>query len=165
MAKAKAKTNIPLIIVIVVIVIVIVLAIVLGSKKGVEEETTIPEGERVSEEELAKISNEIYGFAAVVREVKGKTLVLDAWIASADIEEGPVKILIAGVVTDDTEIVKLEFPEIAEGSDEPVFPEETEMNFDELKPGDRIDIATIDNISENIKNQTEFNIDDIFIVE
>lgn len=159
---AKAKTNIPLIVVIVIIVVVVVLAIVLGGKKGGEGPPGGPEGGSVLE---ANIAEEIYGFTAEIKEIKDKTLTLEGWIPMANIEEEPIKATVKALVTDETEIVKLKFPEITEGSEEPVYPEETEMSFDELKVGDKINIATIKNISDNIKNQTEFTVNDIFIVE
>lgn len=156
------KVNIPLIVVIVIVVVIVVLAIVFGGKKGGEEGTT-PEGPTI--EEGIEIAEEIYGVSGEIKEIKGKTLIVEAWIPLADLEAEPVKAIVKGVVTDETEIVKLKFPEITEETEEPVFPEETEMSFDELKVGERIDIATVENISENIKKGTEFTINDIFIVE
>lgn len=152
------KAKLPLIIVIIVVVVLVVVAIVLGTlKKEGEEETTGLE--------KAAIAEEIYGFTAEIKEIKDKTLTLEGWITMANTEEEPIKALVKAVVTDDTKIAKLKFPEILEDSEEPVYPKETEMSFDELKKGDKINIATIENISENIKNQTEFIINDIFIIE
>lgn len=155
-------SKIPLIIAIILVVAVVVLVIIFGPEKEGEEATT-PEGPTI--EQGVEIAEEIYGFSGEIKEIKDKTLFVEAWIPLADVEAEPVKAMVKGVVTDQTEIVKLKFPEVEEDSEEPVFPEETEMSFDELKIGERIDIATIDNISENIKNNTEFNISDIFIVE
>lgn len=160
---AKAKANIPLIIVIVLIVVVVVLAIVLGGKKGGEEETA-PGPEGPSSEE-AKIAEEIYGFSGEIKEIQDKTLLIEAKVLMANPEEEPIKTMVKAKVTDTTRIAKLKFPEIPEGSTEPVYPEETEMSFEELKVGDQIDVSTIENISENIKNGTEFVVNDVFIVE
>lgn len=151
------KDKVPLIIVIVIVVALVVLVIIFGGKKQGEEPGPKPE-------ELA-IAEEIYGFSAEIKEIKDKTLTLEGWIAMANPEEKPIRALVKVLVTDQTKIVKLKFPERVEGSDEPIYPEETEMSFDELKVGDKIDIASIENISENIKNQTEFVINDVFIIE
>ena len=151
------KAKLPLIIVIIVVVVLVVVAIVLGTLKK--------EGEEGTGLEKRAIAEEIYGFTAEIKEIKDKTLTLEGWIAMANAEEEPIKAIVKAVVTDETNIVKLKFPEILEGSEEPVYPKETKMSFDELKVGDKINIATIENISENIKNQTEFIINDIFIAE
>lgn len=157
-------SKIPLIIAIILVVAVVVLVIIFGPEKEGKEGVT-PEEEGPTIEEGVEIAEEIYGVSGEIKEIKGKTLMVEAWIPLADVEAQPVKAIVKGVVTDETGIVKLKFPEITEETEEPVFPEETEMSFDELKVGERIDIATVDNISENIKNGTEFNISDIFIVE
>lgn len=158
------KKALPIIIVVIVIVVVVVLAIVLSG--GKKEETT-EEGitEVLSSLEDVAIAKEIYGFSGTIKEIKDKTFVLEAWISMEDENAAPVKTMVKAVVTDQTEITKLKFPEVPEDSDEPVFPEETAMSFDELKVGDEIDIATVDNISENIKNKTEFDLKHIFIIE
>ncbi len=155
------KDKIPLIIILVIVVAIIVLAIVFGSKKEGEEGTPetggLPEG--------VEIAEEIYGFSGEIKEIQDKTLLIEAKILMANPEEEAVETTVKAKVTDLTRIAKLKFPEIPEGSTEPVYPEETEMSFEELKVGDHVDISTIENISENIKNGTEFVVNDVFIVE
>ena len=152
------KDKIPLIIGIVLVIALIVLIIIFG---GIEKE-----GEETSNLKDVDIAEQIYGFSVEIKEIKGKTLTLEAWIPMADEEAEPIKTTVKAVVTDNTKIVKLKFPEnIPEDSEEPVYPEETKMSFDDLKVGEKIDIGTADNISENIKNGTEFEIKHIFIIE
>lgn len=156
MAK-KVKTKILSLIVAVIILIVVVIILVFvfsakeESKPGTEELT---------------IANEIYGFSATIKEIQGKILVLEGQISSADdVEQKLVEITAKGVVTDMTKIVKLKFPEnVPEDDNEPVYPKETEISFKELKIGDKIDIGAFTNISENIKNNTEFELKHIFII-
>lgn len=157
MAK-KTKTKIPLIIAatIVIIIIVIVLVVFLGAKKE--------EGE--SETEKPAIAEEIYGFSAVIKEINNKTLTLEGWVHLADTETGAAKVTARGVVTDNTKIVKWEFPEnLPKEAGKRVSAKETPISFDTLKVGDKIDIGAFNNISENIKNNTEFNLKHIFIIE
>jgi FtsZ-interacting cell division protein ZipA len=151
------EKNILLIMVIAIIVIVAILLIVFWIAK--KEERGLQKIEEVS-----GIAEEIHGFTAEIKEIKDKTLTLEGRIPMANSEEEPIKAVVKAIVTDETNIVKLKFPETPEGSEEPVYPEETKMSFEELKVGDKINIGTIENISENIKNQTEFTIDNIFIL-
>lgn len=152
------KDKIPLIIGIVLVIVLVVLIIIFG---GIEKE-----GEKTSDLKDVGIAEQIYGFSAEIKEIKDRSLVLEAWIPMADVEQNPIKATIKATVTDNTKIVQLKFPEnILEGSEEPVYPEETEMSFDDLKVGEKIDIGTADNISEKIKDGTEFEIKHIFIIE
>jgi len=144
------KAKLPLIIAIIVAVVLIVLAVIFGGvKKGAPEK-----GISLKE---ADIAEEIYGFSAEIKEIKDNALTLEAWILMADAEEKPIKGIVKALVTDNTKIVKLKFPtNIPEGSEEPIFPEETQVSFGDLKAGDKIDVGTDENVSENIKNETEF---------
>lgn len=146
------KPKIFLIIVIILVILVIAGAIILTIKKAPPPEETA-------------IAEEIHGFAAEIKEIKDNTLILEGWIARANAEEEPIKRMVKAVITDETRIVKLKFPEFPEGSEEPVYPEETEVSLGELKVGDIINISTIENISENIKSGTEFIVNTVFIVE
>lgn len=156
------KDKIPLIIVIVIVVAIIVLAIIFGAKKEGEEGK--PETEWPSLEGV-EIAEEIYGVSGEIKEVQDKTLLIEAKVLMANPEEEPATAMVKAKVTDLTRIAKLKFPEIPEGSTEPVYPEETKMSFEELKVGDQVDVSTIENISEDIKNGTEFITNDVFIVE
>jgi hypothetical protein len=111
------------------------------------------------------IAEEIYGLSGEIREIKDKTLLVEAKILLANPEEGPIKETLKIVVANETKILKLEFPEeIPEDSTE-IFPEKTEINFDNLKIGDRIDIETIDNVSGKIKDKIEIVASIINVVE
>ena len=150
---AKKKIELPLIIGIILIIALVVVAIIFGGKKA---------GDEVS---LENIADEIYGFSGVIEKIKDKTLTLDAWIPMADIEQNPAKAAVKTLVTDNTKIVRLKFPEDISNTNEPIYPEETRILFEDLKIGDKIDIGTADNISEKIKNKQEFEIKHIFIIE
>lgn len=156
------KPKIFLIIVLILVILVIagtIISIILIIKKAPPKEPTIAPSEETT------IAEEIYGFNAEIKEIKDKTLILEGFITRANIEKEPLKVIVKAVVTDETRITKLKFPEVPKGSKEPVYPEEIEISFGELKVGDRIHIITTRNISENIKNQTEFNINNISLVE
>lgn len=158
------KAKLPLIIVIVVVVALVVIAIVLGGvgpKKAGEQ----GEGTEVTGIEQ-EIAGEIYGLSGTIKEINDNAIILDASIPLTDENAEPLNAMVKAVVTDNTKIVKLTFPEkIPANPEEPVYPEETEMSFDELKAGDEIHIGTIENVSEKIKNGQEFELSDIFIIE
>lgn len=146
-----------LIIVIVILVVLIIIAVILEILKKGEEEKGLKEIE---------IAKEIYGFSAEIKGIEGKTLTLEAWIPLADAERESVKERVKAVVTDQTKIVKLKFPEeIPADSQEPVYSEEQEMKFEELEIGEKIDVAAVDNVSEKIKNGLEFEVNQIFIIK
>lgn len=129
--------------IIVVVVILFIVAIFLVIKDKSKPEEPI-------------IAEEFYGLSAEIKGIEGKSLLVEANILLADSTKEPAKKTIKIVATDETKILKLKFPEeIAEDSPEPVFPETTEIEFDELKIGDRIDIESSSNISENIKNKAD----------
>jgi hypothetical protein len=152
MAKVK-KFFIIAIIILIIVLIVWVIIIVFGEKE-VEPGTKTP-----------VIAEEIYGLSGEIREIRDKTLLVEANILLANPEEGPIKETLRIVVTNETKILKLEFPEeIPEDSTE-IFPEETEINFDNLKVGDKIDIETIDNVSGKIKDKIGIVAKSINVVE
>lgn len=153
------KAKLPLIIVIIVVIALVVVAIVIGMSKKEGEEGT--QGEAFKDVEIAK---EIYGFSAEIKEINDKALTLESYVPLADEKAEPVKGIVKAKITDNTKIVKLVFPkQITEGT-EAVQPEETEMKFEDLKVGDKINISATNNVSENIKNGTEFEIKDIFYI-
>ena len=160
------KKQIPLIIIIAVVVALMIVAIILGQlEKGREKAETSLETPRLSAEEKGRISTEIYGFSGEIKEIKDKTLLIEADILMANPAEKSIKAMVKAKVTDRTRIAKLKYPKIPEGSTEPVYPKETKMSFEELKVGNQVDISTIKNISEDIKNGNEFVVNDVFIVE
>lgn len=156
------KNKILLIIVVVIVIAIVILAIIFVGKKGGSEGTSEAEGTSL---EGVEIAEEIYGFSAEIKEIKNKTLLLKAWVSLVDTKKDPVRPMVTAIVNEQTKIVRLKLPEIIEDNTEPIYPKETEMSFDELKVGDKIDIGTIENISEKIKNKTEFILSHIFIIE
>lgn len=156
----KAKIFI-LIIIIVAVITAVVLAIVIAppkigpgkNQKGADETTKV------------EIAEEIYGFSAEVKKIENETLFLDASIPLADATKTPITISVRALVNDATKIVKLKFPTEIKDKTKPVYPEETPLKFNDLKVGDKIDVAAATNISDNIKNSTEFTLTNIFIIE
>lgn len=145
-----------IIIVIVLIVALVVLAIVfISPKKEVEEVKEAEEGVE-PEEKSPAIAEEIYGLSGEIKEIKDKTLLVEVNIILADPMKEPIKQMVKIKVTDETRILKLKFPEeIPEGSIEPIFPEKTEISFNDLEVGDKIDIEIPDNVYEKIINKLE----------
>lgn len=120
----------------------------------------------VKKEGPPPIAEEIYGLSGEIKEIEDGFVLVEARILLADPGEEPIKELVKVAVTDETKIFELKFPgEISEGSTEPVFPEEIRISFNDLKVGDKIDIETTENISENIKNKTEIVVSIINVVE
>ena len=159
------KAKLPLIIVIVIVIILIAVDIFLGGDKN---NGNNGDNGKINDQSLkdVEISSEIYGFSAEIKGIKDKTLTLEASILTTDESANPVKTTVRALVVDNTRIVKLSFPEeVPTDLDEPVYPEETELSFGELKVGDKIDVGAVNNVSENIKNGTEFELSHIFIIE
>lgn len=165
MTKERISLVIAIIIVMVALVVLAVVFNIFEKEEG-KPETGEPETEGPAVEEVA-IAEEIYGISGEIKEVYlDRILSVEANILLADPIKEPIKEMVRIKVTDQTKILKLKFPEeIPEGSTEPIIPEETEISFDDLKVGDKIDIETINNISENIKNKIEIIASVINIVE
>lgn len=152
-----------IIIVIILIVALVVLAIVFISpkKEGEEVKEEVEEVKEAEEgiepeEKGPAIAEEIYGLSGEIKEIKDRTLLVEVNILLADPEKEPIKETVEIVVTDETKIFKLKFPEeIPEGSIEPIFPEKTEISFGDLKIGDKIDIEIPNNVYEKIINKLE----------
>ncbi len=154
------KAKILLVVLIVILIVLITVAAILEISKREKEEK---EEKGLKEVEFAK---RIYGFPAEIKEIQGKSLVLEGLIPLADAEREPVKKIVKAIVTDQTKIVKLEFPEeILADVSEPVYPKEMEIEFEELKIGEKVSISTIGNVSEKIKNGQEFEINKIFVTK
>jgi len=159
MAK-KTKIKIPLIIAaaIIIIIIVIGLVVLLAGKERAGQEAE-------KQSELEQIADKIYGFTAEIEKIDGKTLYLNGWVPKQNTTES-ARITVKGVVTDDTEIVKWKFPEnLPQESGQRISAKKTPVTFTALQPGDKIEVAGFSNISENIKNNTEFDLKHIFIIE
>lgn len=145
-----------LIIVIVVIVAVVVVAIILlGKNKGT--------GPTRFDLKNVEIAQEIYGFSAVIKNIDDKILTLEGSIPAASGE--PIKGTVEASVTDQTKIAKLKFPAEIKDKTKPVYPEETALKLSDLKVGDNVNIASATNISDSIKNGTQFPLTSIFIIE
>lgn len=139
--------------IVVIIAVVVVAIILLGKNKG-----TGPTGSDVKNE----IAKEIYGLTGTIKKIKNKTLTLEALIPPVDAQKAQVEATIKATVTDQTKIVEIKFPEdVPTDSKEPVYPEETMLNFGDLKVGDKIDIGMTENVYEKIINQAEFDINTI----
>ncbi len=154
------KLSITIIISILIILLVTGLVFLLTPKKSeAPAEKTNPE--------LKEISDKIYGFTAEIEKIEGKTLHLNGWVPKNTEPPSSARIIVKAVVTDETEIAKIKFPERTEKSQnqETIPPEKTSMSFDELEVGDEIHILTQENISDNIKNNQSFNLKSIFITD
>jgi hypothetical protein len=136
---AKSKTII--IVGIIAIVIIALIIFFLVREPGPEEPV---------------ITEEIYGLSGEITEIDNNTLLIEANILLADLLQEPIKKTVKVLVNNETSIFSLKFPEnIPEGSDQPIIPEEKEVRLSDLSIGDKIDIETISNVSENVKNKTE----------
>lgn len=150
-----SKKTLIIIVVVVVVLVVLITAFVVVFKKPKTE----------LEPEALEIAEDIPGLAGVIKEIRDRTLLVEANILLTDLEKKPIKQIVKMVVNDETKISKLEFPiEISAGS-EPVSPKEIEISFNDLRIGDRINVLTVSNVSENIKNKTEFAVKAINVVE
>lgn len=145
-----------LIIAIVAIIATVVVAIILLGKNKDNEPTKFGE-------KNVEIAQEIYGFTAVIKNINDKVLTLEGSIPAASGE--PIKGTVEALVTDQTKIVRLKFPTEIEDKTKPVYPEEIVLKLSDLKVGDSINIASATNISDNIKNGTQFSLSSIFIIE
>ena len=102
------------------------------------------------------IAENIRGFSGEIKEISGQTFLIEAKILLADPEKEPITKIVKVLVADNTKISKLEFPkEIPAGSTKPVFPKETEISFNDLKLGNKIDVVAGEDISGKIKNNEE----------
>jgi hypothetical protein len=132
----------------------------------VTENNTPNETNIVNENETLKnseIIQEIYGFSATIKNIDDKTLTLEGTIpmTNGSVTKGTAK----AIITEQTEISKLKFPNETENKSEPILPQKTDIKFNELKIGDNINIVSIKNIYDNLKNGTSFSLDKIFIIE
>jgi hypothetical protein len=142
------KTKTLLVILIVILVVLAILVAALGPLK--------------KKEEKPEIFKEIYGFSAEIKEIGEKTLTLEALIPLTNGE--PAKKTIKVVITDQTKIFKLKFPEeIPVDSAQTIRPEEEEIKIGELKVGDKVDIGTSINVAEQIRKGSAFEVNQIFI--
>lgn len=151
------KLSIIIVIILIVALVILVIVFVAPKEEGEEVEKEEEAEEEVQpEEESPIIAEEIFGFSGEIKEITADVLLVEANILLADAEKEPIKEIVKIKVTDETKIFKLKFPEeIPEGSAEPIFPEEVEVDFDELKVGDKIDIEIPDDVYEKIMTKTE----------
>jgi len=152
------KTKIILIAIIVVVIAVVVVAIVIKPIKQNGTNNTSDNNSLKS----AEIAKEFYGFSAVIKGIDDKTLTLEGSIPAASGE--PVKRTVEALVTDQTKIAQLKFPTEIKDKTKPVIPEEIVLKLSDLKVGDSIDVASATNISDNIKNGTQFSLTNIFFI-
>lgn len=150
----KTKIILLAIIVVLVVAIVIVVVVVKPSKQNITNND-----DALKKTEIAK---EIYGFSATIKKIDDKILTLEGSIPV--VSGSPIKTTLTALITDQTKIVKLKFPTEIKDKTKPIYPEETTLKLSDLKIGDSINVASAINISDNIKNNTQFSITSIFIV-
>jgi len=150
--------NKKILLIIVAVLIIAIVAVVVITKSGKQNGTS--DNKSLKNVEIAK---EIYGFSAVIKKIDDKVLTLEGSIPVASGE--PVKATVKALVTDQTKIASLKFPTEIKDKTKPVYPEETALKLSDLKVGDNINIASVINISDNIKNNTQFSLNSIFIIE
>jgi uncharacterized membrane protein YdfJ with MMPL/SSD domain len=155
------KIKLSILIAIIVVIALVVLAIILvpNTKLGRGPEIKITPLNDVS------IAKEIYGFSGEIKVIKGKVLTLEASIPLADESAGLTKAIVKVAVNDQTKLVKMKFPAQPTEKNEPVFPEETTLNFSELKLGDKVNVAFPENVSDKLKAGEQLIANDLFIVE
>ena len=152
----KIKT--PILIAIIVLIILVILAIVFSGYKK-----TPPPGQ-----EEVMISKEIYGISGTIESIGQNALIVNALILLEDSSKPPITQRVNVVVNQDTKILALKFPDpkdIPTGSTKPIYPQETEIKFSELKVGDNIDIQAKENISEKIKSNDSITASVINVVK
>lgn len=154
------RTKTILIAVIVVIIAIVVAVIITNPGEQNKTNNTANNNEPLKNVEIAA---EFYGFSATIKNIDDKTLTLEGSIPAASGE--PITGTVEAVVIDQTKIVKLKFPTEIEDKTKPVYPEEIVLKFSDLKVGDKINIACIENIAENIKTDTTITINNIFVTE
>lgn len=152
--KIKIPSIIAIIIVLVAAAVVLVLVFNCGKKEGE------PKAESLD------IIDEVYGLYGEIKEIQDKALIVEALILLKDGEKEPIKQEVKILINEETNILKLKFPEeIPEDSTKPIYPKETKISFDDLEVGDKIDIKMAENVAENIKNKTEFAVSIINVIE
>ena len=152
------KIKAPILIAIIVLIILVILAIVFGGYRK-----TPPLGQ-----EGVVISKEIYGISGTIESIGQNALIVDALILLEDPSKAPIRQKVNVLVNNETELLTLQFPDpedIPKGSTKPIYPEETEIKFSELKVGDNIDIQAKENISQKIQNKTSFTASVINVVK
>lgn len=111
-------------------------------------------------EEQKELPEEVYGFSGTIVSIEENVIVIDATIIFADGDTGTEQKRI--LIDENTPITKLEFPEITpENRDQPIIPEETQIQISDLQTGDKIDVRA----SENISGKTEFTAESINVVD
>jgi hypothetical protein len=146
------KAKITLIIGIIIVIAIVVLMFVLFFKKS-QVETPI-------------IADEVYGFSGQITEIQDNAFLINARILLTDSEKEPMKQALRILIKNETQILRLDFPkDIPADNTKPIFPEETKIDFKDLKTGDRVNIETIDNAYENIINKSDIVASIINIIE
>jgi len=155
----KLKTSSLILIAVIIILLILAIILVPTKKKEGEQEPIITSLKDVN------IAQEIYGFSGQIKAIKDKVLVLEASILlageTAELTKANVKIAIA----DQTKLTKMKFPKEPTEEDKPVFPEETPLNFSELKVEDRVNVVFIENVSDKLKAGEQLTAKGLFIIE
>lgn len=154
----KKKLSILIGVIVFIILAFLILAFYPVKRKPVQQPITSPPPEE-------SITKEIYGFSAEIKSIEGDILVLEGTIPLEDLTKEPIKKTVRARVLETTKITKLKFPEKITQQNQPVYPQEIPIKLSDLRVGDEIHIAATSNIAENIKNNTEINLNTIFIIE
>ena len=154
------KIKLSFLIAIIVVIVLVVLAIILFPSKEQPGK-----GIEITSLKDVNIAKEIYGFSGEIKAIKDKVLTLEASIPLADENAEPTKANLKIAVSDQTKLTKMKFPAEPSEENKPVFPEETTLNFEELKIGDKINVAFAENVSDKLKAGEEITAKDLFIIE
>jgi len=153
----KIKT--PTLIIIIVLLLLIIFAVIFG---GYKKPSPQPGPEEVV------IAKEIYGISGTIESIHQNALIVDALILLKDPSKTPIRQKVNVLVNNEVKILVLKFPDpedIPKGSTKPIYPPETEIKFNELKVGDKIDIQAKENISEKIKSNDSITASVINVIE
>ncbi len=113
------------------------------------------------------LPDEIYGLSGKIIVIQDNVLTVEALILLKDAAKEPIKQDVGVVIDDKTKIFKLEFPKPDQlpKNTKSINPKATMIRLSDLKVGDKINVQTAANISDNIKNHTEFTAKNITVVE
>jgi len=151
----KIKISLLIIIIVVIALIAVAVILMLSDQPGISDN-------KIKDLDIAK---EIYGFAGEIKKIEGKTLTLAALIPLTDFTIEPAKTTIEITIDDQTRIARLKFPKNIQSGTKSIYPKETIIGLSDLKVGDNINISSKTNIYDNLKNGTDFVVNDIFITE
>jgi len=141
-----------ILLIIIIVAIIIVASLIVFLKKPETEESLIAE--------------KIFGLSGTIQEIEGNGFLAEVNVLLDDLSQEPVKKTIRIAISNDTKILRVEFPEtIPQGDNDPIFPKETEIGFSDLNVGDKVDIETLGNASQGIKDKTSITAKRISVIK